>query len=164
VACRDLDRILCVLDGQPFEQCHTVGNAIENARPGELVESQYFKIRGYKKGTLHLTWKRLDLWEKFNITAAAGKKWLGEDTQQYRPKKRKEPEWQCKRYGHEFEEGKCKNCGEPEVDELLAIECEYCRAIFEHTGELHCPMHEERSAFTLPDSTGNGQLLLTASE
>jgi hypothetical protein len=143
VVCADLDRILCVLDGKPFDQCYTVRKAIENARPGELVESEYFEIRGYKKGTLHLKFKREDLWERFNVTAAAGKKWLGADTQQYRPKKRKaEPEYSC-REGHAFVDGVCRDCGDPEVDEVAAVECEFCRAIFEHTGSLRCPVHVE---------------------
>lgn len=144
--CADLDRILCVLDGKPYQDCYTVGAAIDKALPGELVESQYFEIRGYKKGTLHLKFKRLDLWETFNKTAAAGKKWLGEDTQQYRPKKRKDgmdaDHWQC-RSGHAFVNGFCEHCNEPEIDEVEAVECEYCRAIFEHTGRKHCPIHEE---------------------
>jgi hypothetical protein len=146
VACRDLDRILCVLDGKPFDECYTVGAAIDRARPGQLTESQYFEIRGYKKGTLHLKWKRLDLWELFNKTAAAGKKWLGEDTQQYRPKKRKDgheaENWQC-REEHSFVNGVCERCNEPEVDELESVECDYCRAIFEHTGRKHCPIHQD---------------------
>ncbi len=142
VVCSDLDRILCVLDGQPFDKCHTVGRAVDNARPGELVESDYFEIRGYKKGTLHLKWKRLDLWALFNQTAAAGKKWLGEDTQQYRPKKKKaDPDWHCEHNGHRFVEGACVNCGDPEIDEVAAVECELCRAIFEHTGRRECPLH-----------------------
>jgi hypothetical protein len=161
VVCRDLDRILCVLDGQPFDKCHTVGSAIEGAHPGELVESQYFKIRGYKKGTLHLTWKRLDLWEAFNKTAAAGKMWLGEDTQQYRPKKRREePEWYCEENGHEFVAGVCTRCNDPEVDEVAAVECEMCREIFEHTGFKRCPIHGGMAAIMEP--VGSNPLMLDA--
>jgi hypothetical protein len=153
----DLDRILCVLDARPFDQCYTIGHALESAcrrvgarahSGGWTFESEYFEGRFFKKGTVHLKWKREDLWESFNITAAAGKKWLGEDTQQYRPKKRREdPDRQCEQNGHEFVDGVCRNCGDPEVDEVAAVECEFCRAIFEHTGRKHCPIHEERSDF-----------------
>lgn len=140
--CSDLDRIMSVLDAQPFEKCHTVGRAIENARPGQLVESEYFEIRGYKKGTLHLKFKRLDLWEAFNRKAAAGKKWLGENTQQYRPaKKREETEYYCEANGHNFVNGVCERCQDPEIDEVAAVECPMCRAIFEHTGRISCPTH-----------------------
>jgi hypothetical protein len=174
VVCADLDRILCVLDGKPFDQCYTVRKAIENARPGELVESEYFEIRGYKKGTLHLKFKREDLWERFNVTAAAGKKWLGEDTQQYRPKKRRaEPEWYCEKNGHTFVDGTCTHCSDPEIDDVAAVECDYCRAIFEHTGRKHCPIHTEQPV-ALPDASvvvagamlaiPEGQALLTFPE
>ena len=149
----DLDRILCVLDGKPFDKCHTVGKALSRAFDtkyhsisDQVTESEYFEIRFYKKGTVHLKWKREDLWATFNKTAAAGKKWLGEDTQQYRPTKRKDgmdaDHWEC-RSGHKFANGVCAICNEPEIDEVEAIECEYCRAIFEHTGRKHCPIHEE---------------------
>ena len=150
----DLDRILCVLDGKPYDKCYTVGYALESkvrqvggrTTPGGWTfESEYFEGRFYKKGTVHLKWKREDLWERFNITAAAGKKWLGEDTQQYRPTKRKtgaDVPWEC-RENHTFVDGVCSRCGEPEIDELEAVECDYCRAIFEHTGRKHCPIHQD---------------------
>jgi hypothetical protein len=163
----DLDRILCVLDGKPFDKCHTIGHALDvkcgnvggRTNPGGWqFESEYFLGRFFKKGTVHLKWKRTDLWEKFNITAAAGKKWLGENTQQYRPtKKREKPEWYCTRYGHKFIEGICKNCGDPEIDEAAGIECEYCRVIFEHTGVEHCPIHPEK---VIALSDGPSQLCL----
>jgi hypothetical protein len=162
----DLDRILCVLDGRPFDKCFTVGAALSRAFDrkhysvsDQIAESEYFEICFYKKGTVHLKWKREDLWEAFNRTAAAGKKWLGENTQQYRPKKRREEtEWSCAQKGHKFKEGECINCGDPEVDEVAAVECEYCRAIFEYTGQQHCPLHEYR-ADSLPPGT---QLALSA--
>lgn len=148
----DLDRILCVLDGKRFDDCYTIGQAMEakcrevrdqTRAGGWTFESAYFLGRFYRVGTVHLTWKREDLWEAFNRTAAAGKKWLGEDTQQYRPKKRREdPDYFCKRNGHDFVDGVCTRCGDPEVDEVAAVECELCRAIFEHTGFKHCPIHE----------------------
>jgi hypothetical protein len=154
----DLDRILCVLDGQPFDKCYTVGAALNRAFDrkyhsisDQITESQYFEIRFYKKGTVHLKWKREDLWESFNKTAAAGKKWLGEDTQQYRPKKRRtEPEWYCSQHGHKFVDGSCEHCGDPEIDEVAAVECDYCRVIFEHTGRKHCLIHEGAEMLALP--------------
>lgn len=164
----DLDRILCVLDGKALKDCHTVGGALEyacrGAKSGGTFESEYFEGRFYKKGTVHLKWKREDLWERFNLTAAAGKKWLGEDTQQYRPKKRKDgndaDNWQC-RSGHTFINGVCEHCDSPEIDEVEAVECEFCRAIFEHTGVKHCPMHE-LDDLGLPEPATSNQLALNA--
>lgn len=82
----DLDRVLAVLDGVEFERVRTVGATLSNAIRGGLssperhtprtVESTYFEIRYFKKGTVHLKWRRYDLLEKFNVTAAAGRNWI----------------------------------------------------------------------------------------
>ena len=83
----DLDRILAVLDGTKFEEIHTVCRALESSfrsyrgQP-RACESTYFDIRYFKKGTVHLKWKRKDLWQAFNTTAAAGRQWIGEQTQE----------------------------------------------------------------------------------
>lgn len=81
----DLDRALCVLDGNRLEEVTTVVQALRTAfsskQPG-TCESTYFKIRYFKKGTVHLKWKRADLRNRFNITAAAGRNWIGEATQE----------------------------------------------------------------------------------
>lgn len=91
----DLDRVLCVLDGQKFEACYRIDMALRTAfeRLGRDVrspfdnqtESQHFDIRFFKKGTLHLTFKNEKLWEQFNVTAAKGKAWLGENTRNPEP-------------------------------------------------------------------------------
>jgi hypothetical protein len=47
--------------------------------PPHPIESSYFDIRYFKKGTVHLKWKRYDLLEQFSTTAAAGRKWIGDD-------------------------------------------------------------------------------------
>ena len=82
----DLDRILAVLDGEKFEETLTVCQALQrrfhvSKLPG-TCHSSYFEIRYFKKGTVHLKWKRPDLWEAFNVKAAAGRKWIGENTQE----------------------------------------------------------------------------------
>jgi len=147
----DLDRILCVLDARPFEDCVTVGAALQGsfkyARGGSPGGYQctccYFDIRYFKKGTVHLKWKRLDLLEAFNKTAAAGKKWLGAETSFKKAAWRDRPEYWCEHHGHEYEDGECKRCKRPEVDPLSLIQCEYCRVIAEYTGREHCPIHRE---------------------
>jgi hypothetical protein len=42
------------------------------------IESEFFLIRYFKKGTIHLKWKDRELWAKFNKAASAGKLWLGQ--------------------------------------------------------------------------------------
>lgn len=88
----DLDRVLCVLDGKDFTQCYTIETALRDAfhTLGSYVTSpfdntaisQYFHIRFFKKGTVHLVWRDEHLWQEFNVTAAAGKRWLGMQTQE----------------------------------------------------------------------------------
>lgn len=84
----DIDRVLCVLDGKDFDKCLTVGNALQDAfrdyrsTGSNKTESDYFEIRFFKKGTVHLKFKRRDLWAAFNVAAAKGKAWLGEDHNQ----------------------------------------------------------------------------------
>ena len=80
----DLDRVLSVLDGIPFDQIATIGHAISTAirnHPDtpQKTSSHYFEIRYFKKGTVHLKWKRRDLLDKFSATAAQGRLWLGDD-------------------------------------------------------------------------------------
>ena len=80
----DLDRVLCVLDGSRLEETRTVVDALREAfgkskSPG-TCDSTYFHIRYFKKGTVHLKWKRKDLRDLFNVTASAGRSWIGQDT------------------------------------------------------------------------------------
>jgi hypothetical protein len=81
--CEDLDRVLCVLAGERFEECYTINTAlrVQFEKLGEVrtahfdnkCESQFFHCQFWKKSTLHLTFKDEKLWERFNITAAAGR-------------------------------------------------------------------------------------------
>jgi hypothetical protein len=41
----------------------------------EVLESEFFKIRIHKKGTVHLTFKDMELLAAFNQAAAKGKGW-----------------------------------------------------------------------------------------
>ncbi len=106
----DLDRIMCVLAGEKFEECFTIGAALSEAfdhlnHPGrksatrwytdcdlssadlamkQQARSDYFDIRFFKKGTVHLKFRDADLWEKFCIAASKGKNWIGENTRRER--------------------------------------------------------------------------------
>jgi hypothetical protein len=87
----DLDRVLCVLAGKDFEDCYTIHGAMRrkfdilgrDVRQGfdSETESEFFHIKFFMKGTVHLTFKDADMWSKFNVTAAKGKAWLGRQTQ-----------------------------------------------------------------------------------
>lgn len=59
----------------------------ENRKNGEryhhyqdnVCESEYFHIKFWKKGTVHLVFKSEELWQRFNLQAAGGKKWVPYD-------------------------------------------------------------------------------------
>lgn len=85
----DIDRCLSVLAGRDFDEVLTIGKALDkefqrlgyNPRgPFKAIESEYFEIRYFKKGTIHLKFKDRELWGRFNQKAAAGKKWVGSNT------------------------------------------------------------------------------------
>ncbi|PJC58181.1 MAG: hypothetical protein CO025_09935, partial [Ignavibacteria bacterium CG_4_9_14_0_2_um_filter_37_13] len=40
--------------------------------------AEFFSMRCYKKGTLHLEFRDESLWHEFNMRACANKKWLPE--------------------------------------------------------------------------------------
>lgn len=43
----------------------------------EWFESTFFRIKFFKKGTVHLEFKDEHAWAEFNRRAAAGKNWIG---------------------------------------------------------------------------------------
>lgn len=74
----DIDRAMCYLAGKRFEDIVTISKAIH---PTEgQAESEFFRLRYFKKGTIHLEFKDEALWHRFNIAACEGKGWLGHDT------------------------------------------------------------------------------------
>jgi hypothetical protein len=87
----DLDRVLCVLAGKDFDDCFTVYKALDqkfrslghNVTQGfdSEAESEFFRIRFFMKGTVHLTFRDEKMWALFNATAAKGRSWLGKETQ-----------------------------------------------------------------------------------
>ena len=80
----DLDKVLCWLDGRSLENVTTVAEAmdtkfkrIREAREDYKLqfESTYFRIRIFKKGTVHLDFKDKNLLDELNRQAARRKGW-----------------------------------------------------------------------------------------
>lgn len=96
----DIDKVMCYLTGEDYDKCYTISQALETrfnrlgkVYPGEQFdsecESQFFYLRFFKKGTLHLEFKDEQLWQEFNLRACAGKLWLPEpEMKAYRERKR----------------------------------------------------------------------------
>lgn len=85
----DVDRALAMLDGKKLRQVYSAAEALEEhfksyrtnsgALENNVVTSEHFKLRFFKKGTVHLFFLDEKLWQRFNIAAAQGKNWLPMD-------------------------------------------------------------------------------------
>lgn len=62
----DLDRVIHTLDKKPFE-ARTLESAMNTAfLNGNVFENEYYLVKAFKNGNLHLEFKRPDLLEKVN--------------------------------------------------------------------------------------------------
>jgi len=82
----DLDRVVCWITGKRVEDITTIRTALErriecirkHQHPyDDDCDSEFFTMRIFKKGTLHITFRDKSLLAEFNRRAAAGKQWLG---------------------------------------------------------------------------------------
>lgn len=75
---RDIQKVFDFLDagntyeGRPLEEIMKDAQDAQNYR----IDTKYFKAVMYKKGTVHLEFKDMELLQKFNLFAARNKKWL----------------------------------------------------------------------------------------
>ena len=70
----DIDKALCFLSGKKYENINSIVDTIREAKEWNTIyESEFFNIRCYKKGTIHLTFKDLDLLAMFNRVAVKDK-------------------------------------------------------------------------------------------
>lgn len=74
----DIEKVFNYLDGgrTPEKDLVDVLNECEKTGNTKKVDSKYFYLTFYKKGTCHIEFKNPDLLAKFNIFAAKGKNWL----------------------------------------------------------------------------------------
>jgi hypothetical protein len=87
----DLDKALCFLAGRRIEDVLTIKDAVRK-RGEEMMqdfgdskcESEFFSLRFFKKGTLHLIFKDEALWARFNQFVAAERGWLPGETKRKR--------------------------------------------------------------------------------
>ncbi len=78
----DIDKVMNYFDGMPANGYYSILEAINHAfERGESrkIESTYFTITCYKKGTIHLTFNDENILRRFNVAACRGKGWLPHD-------------------------------------------------------------------------------------
>jgi len=72
----NFDKVLNYFDG--FNQNHNcfASYRARQIKVGIETEFEYFTVKAYKKGTFHITVKRLDLLDRFNIYVGQHRNWL----------------------------------------------------------------------------------------
>jgi hypothetical protein len=71
----DIDKVCAMLDGKK-KPLTSVVDAFENRKEHKTGESSHFKLKWFKKGTMHFEFKDMKLLERFNYIACSQKKWL----------------------------------------------------------------------------------------
>ena len=75
---RDLEKVLCNLVGRDISRVLTVESIVNNGVEfGKWNNSEFFKFKVFKKGTIHFEFLNEKIWNEFNRVACEGKKWLG---------------------------------------------------------------------------------------
>ena len=74
---RDIDKVMSHLSGKKYEEVRRIEDVFRNRPKEKAGESEFFMLKWYKKGTLHLLFKDEDLWARFNQVVCDGKNWLG---------------------------------------------------------------------------------------
>jgi len=87
-----IDKILCFLSGKKIDKIVDLHTTIDKRcdmlnghheytgkqeRYDKEFETEFFRVRFFKKGTVHLTFKDVELLGVFNRAAAEGKHWVG---------------------------------------------------------------------------------------
>ena len=74
----DIEKVFNYLDGGRTPEKNLIDVLLEAEKTGETkkLDSKYFYLTFYKKGTAHLEFKDMNLLARFNIFAAKGKNWL----------------------------------------------------------------------------------------
>ncbi len=85
----DIEKAMCLLTGKKFEEVTAAWNkgerfggasiyqVLRKVEPGTWYETEFFNVKIFKKGTMHLVFKTDELWRDFNTTACEGKNWIG---------------------------------------------------------------------------------------
>lgn len=74
----DILKALCFLTGKPYDQEPELRSVFNNqtVKPwGEWAEWSFFRVKGFKKGTMHFEFKDEKVWELFNRRVAEIKGW-----------------------------------------------------------------------------------------
>lgn len=83
----DLDKIMCSISGKDHRSTTSIYDTLDRKfkelgriKTGDkfdsTCESTFFKIKFFKKGTIHLEFKDVELWKEFNFRACEKRNWI----------------------------------------------------------------------------------------
>lgn len=74
----DIEKVFDYLNGTPgrSSNLYDILRAAENCQQTKKIETRYFFLDFYKKGTCHIKFKDEELLKRFNIAGGRGKSWL----------------------------------------------------------------------------------------
>jgi len=85
----DIEKALCLLTGIRYEDVSakwageknglysSMCFVLDHIESGTWYDTEFFKVKLFKKGTMHIVFNSDELWRDFNVTACAGKNWIG---------------------------------------------------------------------------------------
>ena len=78
VKINDVVKALCYVNGVTYDEKQSLRNFIDDKgmRYGEWYEWMFFRIKAFKKGTMHFEFKDEDVWMKFNQAVAKHRGWV----------------------------------------------------------------------------------------
>lgn len=71
----DIEKGLCFIAGKNINNINSITNVVTEYSQ-VWYDSEFFKFKLFKKGTIHLEFKDVYIWEQFNIQACKFKNWL----------------------------------------------------------------------------------------
>lgn len=89
----DIDKALCFISGKSMKSILTTYDVLKDSfkQQGKIYkgphraecESEFFRIKYFMKGTVHLEFKEKWMWEEFNMRACSQKMWLPENEEKH---------------------------------------------------------------------------------
>jgi hypothetical protein len=79
---RDIDKAFCFLTGKSYDNLKTglydvLSNGVKPSITGHTISSsEFFNIKMFKKGTIHLEFKDLNVWSRFNLVVSRARNWI----------------------------------------------------------------------------------------
>lgn len=90
---------MCYISGANFDSINSVSEALRqhinalnkdsNLRHDDKIDSTFFHLRIFKKGTVHIEFRDFDLLDEVNRRSTQGKKWVPDQSSATQQSKRK---------------------------------------------------------------------------